>query len=114
MLVLNEIFDACTVYSGVIVTAVVRFDSHDDDVVGLDVQYLFVFSMPHGVPAFPTATGPPATARPRHTVALGASGKRGGAAVELGERGARKGALLGTACSLPGMGGGSPGREGFP
>ena len=63
------------------------------------------------------ATGHPAAARRRHAsptqTALGTTGERKAAAVELGERGLWEGALPGTACSVPGKGG-DPRREGFP
>ena len=75
------------------------------------------------VRACPRGTGSPdrhwtpraraTTPRPSHTAALGAPGKRRGAAVELGERGAWEGALPGTACSVPGNGGDPRDRRGF-
>ena len=40
--------------------------SHRHDGVALDLQILWGFSMPRGAAAIPTATKPPAAARPRH------------------------------------------------
>ena len=52
---------------------------------------------------------------PPHTAAQGVIGERKGPNAKLGERGASKGALPGTACSVPGKGADfRPGREGFP
>ena len=59
----------------------------------------------------PTPRGRATAPLLRHTAALGVTGQRRGAASELGERGAWKGAPPGMACSVPGKGG-DPCREG--
>lgn len=46
-----------------------------------------------------------AVPRPPKTAALGVPGERRGAVAALGDRGAWKGALPGTACWAPGIGG---------
>ena len=66
--------------------------------------------MPRGTQVLPIRATVP---RPLHTAALGAPGERRGAAVQLGERVAKKGALPGSGCLIPRMGGGCPPSHNF-
>ena len=93
------------------------YNSSEDDAVW-DLHYYIRYNRPRGTPNLPSATGPPASdhgtvPRPPHTAALGVPGERTGAAVQLGERGAWKGALPAMVCSVLGKAGGSRDREGF-
>ena len=84
---------------------------------GIFTNFFFFKNTPRGTgsPNRHRASRGRATApRLPHTAALGVTGERMGAAAELGERGASKGALLGTASWIPGNGVKSSGREGFP
>ena len=67
---------------------------------------LLVLSMPREAPALSRVPpDPPRPPRPPHTAALGVPGEQTGAAVQIGERGAWKGALPWTVSLVPGKGG---------